>query len=95
MSKYNEQSDPVADKMSEFKVFDPRINKRIVSSNPALLLGYLIETRIAQFALDDTFWLSVAKMANFCEKGKDYEKTTQGQENLQRIEEHNCSYDEL
>jgi len=55
------------------KVYDPRTDERVVSDNPALILGYMVEKTGA--LVGEGFWPGIARMADFCE-GKDEESVS-------------------
>ena len=51
------------------KVYDPRIDKRVVSNNPALILGHLLENfLIIVEGHDEINWEQIARMATFCDQ---------------------------
>jgi hypothetical protein len=49
------------------KVYDPRKDERVVSDNPALLLGYMVEKSGA--IVGEGFWPGIARLANLCDGG--------------------------
>ena len=53
--------------------WDPRVSRRVGSSNPALVFGYLI-TKVYGWKVDDEFWDGIGRMANFCEMEVSNEK---------------------
>ncbi len=50
------------DGVDGIKIFDPRTNERVVSDNPALILGYMVEQTGA--IVGDGFWPRIAAWAD-------------------------------
>ena len=52
-------------------IYDPRVKKRIVSDNPALVLADMAHRRfiITPWEFNDEFWAKIGKLADFCDYG--------------------------
>ncbi|TET56935.1 MAG: hypothetical protein E3J52_11090 [Promethearchaeota archaeon] len=50
------------------KIFDPRNKKQVISGNPALIIGDLVQTYFIKDISEEDFWKNIANMATWCEE---------------------------
>ena len=50
------------------KIFDPRINKKIESDNPALIFADILVNEKEELRQDPKFWNLIKDLANYCEE---------------------------
>ena len=50
-------------------VYDPRIDKNIISDNPALVMASLAETGIikTKWVFNEVFWENISRLADYCD----------------------------
>jgi len=56
------------------KVYDPRVEKRIVSTNLALIMANCLEEGfiLADIEINSNFWEKIKVLADFCDEDNNY-----------------------